>query len=69
VLALVDFIYHGKQFSQRHGVTEQIALNEITIVTFQEFVLFERLDAFGNDLQVQGVRHDDDCLHDFHVLG
>jgi len=69
VLALVDFIYHGKQFSQRHGVTKQITLNKITIVTFQEFVLFERLDAFGDDLQVQGVGHDDDCLDDLHVLG
>jgi hypothetical protein len=69
VLALIDFGQHRTQLGQRHRTAEQVALNEIAAVAFEKVVLLEGFDAFGDDLQMQGVGHDDNGLDDFHVLG
>jgi hypothetical protein len=69
VLALIDFGQHRTQLGQRHRTAEQVALNEVAAVAFEKVVLFEGFDAFGDDLQMQGMSHDDNGLDDFHVLG
>jgi hypothetical protein len=69
VLALVDFGQHRTQLGQRHRRAEQVALNEIAAVTFEKIVLLEGFDAFGDDLQMQGMGHDNNGLDDFQVLG
>ncbi|MNH39536.1 hypothetical protein D3C79_1007230 [compost metagenome] len=38
-------------------------------MVFQELVLLEGFDPFGDHLQLQGMGHDDDGLDNFHVLG
>jgi len=66
---LVDFGQYRPQLSQRHRMAKQVALDEIAAVALEKVVLLEGLDAFGDDLQMQGVGHDDNGLDDFHVLG
>jgi len=67
MFALIDFFHHRAQLLQRHRAAEQVALNEIAARTLEKFVLLQAFHAFGDHLQMQGVRHDDDCLDDLHV--
>ena len=69
VLALIDIRQYWTQLGQRHRAAEQVALNEIAAMAFEKIVLLEGFDAFGDDLQMQGMSHDDNGLDDFHVLG
>ena len=69
VLALIDIRQYWTQLGQWHRAAEQVTLNEIAAMAFEKIVLLEGFDAFGDDLQMQGMGHDDNGLDDFHVLG
>jgi len=50
VFALIDFVQHRMQFSQRHRAAEQVALNEVAALAFEKVILLERFDALGDHL-------------------
>jgi len=56
------------QFAQRHRAAEQVALQVVAAVGFEEFQLFDGFYALADHLQVQGVGHDDDGLDDLAVF-
>nr|GFD35011.1 hypothetical protein [Tanacetum cinerariifolium] len=64
----VELLYQRLQAAQGRRFTEQITLHVIAAMLTEEFQLRGRFDAFGHDLEVQGVGHEDDRLNDFHVL-
>ena len=62
VFALIVFLQYRAQFGQWHRAAEQVALNEVAARALKKLVLLQAFDAFGDHLQMQGVRHDDDRL-------
>ena len=64
----VEALEDRLKFGQGHRAAEQVALQEITTVGGEEGMLLGGLDALGDDLQVQGVGHDDDRLDNLAIL-
>src|SRR5450830_952458 len=51
-----------------HGFAEQETLTLLTAVGFEKFQLLKRLDAFGNDVQVQALAQADDGADQLRIL-
>jgi hypothetical protein len=51
---------HGGGFVRAHGATEEVALHLIALQLPQALPLFDRFDAFGDDLHAPAVGHGDD---------